>query len=198
MTPKQNKSILTAVLAVAVVTACTVALRSRPDNAARHEVWTAQQIEERSAPICRLLAIHQNDLRQVAESLDRISPDGTRHKIWAVDCIDGQGRPMVHTVWDAETGNLIVAAHEPHRGTKEMAATVKVDSAAKIAWRWMEELGVGRTAARWTVAQTPHVKGNSWMVVLHSPQYDATVIIDKKTQDLVYLTVKQMPPAHAS
>jgi hypothetical protein len=198
MTPKQNKSILTTVVAVAVATACTVALRSRPASAARHELLTAQQIAERSAPVCRLLAIHQNDLRQTTEALDRIAPDGTRHKIWAVDCIDGQGHPMVHTVWDAETGNLIVAAHDPHRGTKEMATTVKINSAAQVAWRWMEELGVGRTASRWTVAQAPHINGDSWLVVLRSPQYDATVIIDRKTQDLVYLTVKLVPPAHAS
>jgi len=183
--------ILGAVATIAVYAATT--MPAAPANAARRTQMTAQQAAEHAAPICRLLVSKPHDLQQLTQELSRIGSDGERHKIWVVDCVDSEGQHIVHTVWDAETGNLILTAHEPQRGMGHNEAAVNARDVAKTAWYWLEALGVSHTAPRWRVARAPQLNHDSWIVVMGSPQYNATVIFDKYTLDLVYLVVKEKP-----
>jgi hypothetical protein len=197
-TNKRQTSIAGALFGIATIGIYQGVIHSRSNNAARREMLTAQQLASQVAPICHLLTPPGQELRQVTESLYRIGPGGVRRRIWVADCVDSAGNHLVHTVWDAENGLLLAATHRPQRKSNGKTTPVSGGQADRVAWRWLEALGGGRIAPRWTALHPPKANGADWSVVLSSQQYDATILFDKNTQDLVCLMVKERPSPLAS
>jgi hypothetical protein len=158
-------------------------LRHRPEDMARKEMATARRVARLAGPVCRRLCGEGQELTQITEAMT--------HRVWTADCVDSRGDVVVHTIWDAQTGALFEACHYARRYSNGKQAPVSADQAATVAWRWLDALGGGNMAPRWTLLQPPVMAGVTWKVVLSSEKYSATVFFDKYTQDLALLVIKE-------
>ena len=153
-----------------------------------NRILTAQQIAARAQTICRLLSGFDGQLQQTTEQAERVDTDGRRHVIYAVDCENDSGQHGVHTLWDAETGRLIQATHQPRHSAADPA--IPANNPADVAWRWLQRLDVASWSSRWKVPTPPIRDGDNSVIKLVSEKYCATVVVNRYTDDLVYITIK--------
>jgi hypothetical protein len=156
---------------------------------------TEQKITERAVSICRLFNGNSGSLYQTTDRLMRIDAQGRRHPTYAVNYDNERGQLIIHTVWDAETGQLLVAAHYFQNRTTGNPKSQHGDRPAQAAWRWLERLGVSSLASRWYIDAPPTLYTSPWskvitqVVVLECDRYRATVYLDRNTEDLIWISV---------
>jgi hypothetical protein len=158
------------------------------DAALPPHVLTAQQIAERATPICRLLGGKGGELHQTTERLTQLR-DNCTHIVYAVDCDNSAGQHIIHTVWDAETGRLMLAGHELTHRTRRYLKPPSLNRPVSVAWQWLEQLSVAQLAPRWQVATPPKLIGITWLVILQGGGYRALVNIDQDTGDLISMSL---------
>src|SRR5262249_51450979 len=110
--------------------------------------YTAQQIVDRTLPLCQAILPHTDGLRLSIERSQSYTPNsGSRH-LWRVQCTDTTGKHLAEFLWEAQTGALALVVHNAELAVSSesqpaFTSFVKVpeeQTRAKAAWqayRWL-------------------------------------------------------------
>jgi len=182
-----------AVLSLLLVGRVAQDQRARNAVSGPHGRYTLAQIIKRSMPLCGALDTSHDSLRLICEPLPT-SADGKTCLVWMVDGLDPQGKFKVHLVWDAETGELMVASRsvEPRRWKK--GVELKRKEAQQITSSWLTTLGISELASGWKPDSDLHDTNFVWRVKWRTGTRGVSVSIDARTGEFIMAqTMRRVP-----
>ncbi len=158
---------------------------THPEQAHLYGRFTAQQILDRSEPLCRLLAPRANRLTLMAEP----TAQGVAYPCWIIECTDPTGQKLAYLSWDATTGQLFCASRASQRSVPRVGSPLNRHEAVRAAWQWLRDLGMAAQASRWRLVGAPRYNGAiwrpTWTVSWSAPDLRATVHVYVLTHELV-------------
>jgi len=114
--------------------------------------YTAAQILDRVAPLCRSVVPEADDLELSAR---QDLPDQARRHLWSLDGRDRLGRDILHLDWDADTGQAYIVSHWLAPASHDHMKLLSDQEAIEAAWGWLRALGIARNASYWRLARRP-------------------------------------------
>ncbi len=109
--------------------------------------------------------------------------------IWCAQSTDARGDDLAYTVWDAETGEPLLASIQARQA--DTGEPIARRSALREAGYWLRQLEPGRSAARWKLNGTAEALGDIWRVPCRSADRQAIITIDRSSGDLITAAIRR-------
>lgn len=146
---------LAASLAAGIAACAALSLRSQPGSSAgaalaRPSLSVLSRVVDRARLFSTRLDPRYSDLRFIADE----NMENDRGRLWTVDGLSAQGVGVVHLVWQATTGQLIVFGRlgmQPAPGQRRITAK----SATAITRDWLGVLYPEWNPLTWKLADKP-------------------------------------------
>ena len=148
-----------------------------------YATFTAQQVLDRAAPLCRAIAPEAIDLRVSADHSREIAP----LQFWSAVGTDTAGRDIVWLGWNADTNELCFVGHELHALHNGKLPSLSRDQAILAAWQWMRVLGFAQRVSRWRLASPPKrcgTWGGAWLVRWRAGDRAVSIIVGTHAGEL--------------
>jgi hypothetical protein len=182
--PRYRSLVLPVLLLSALAVGLSIRTRHvRPPQARPYGRFTAQQILDRSEPVCRLLAPQAHSLSLVAEP----TTQQTAHPCWNVTCSNQTGQPRAYLTWDALSGQLWCVGVPPPPPGKRPSLPLTAPEAVAASWRWLRMLGLAASAAHWQLGGKPQQLWGNWTLTWQAEDCRAEVKVNTNTRELVSL-----------
>ncbi len=179
-------------LAVCLSACCLLAVGARiryirPSALPRYGRYTAEQILERSEPLCRSVAPEAGKLLLSVEPLCLPNRLHVFRPFWQVYCYDEAGRDVCYLLWNALDGEICTI--EPRKPMPKRPARLPLDrdSALSSAMSWLRVLPATCSTAAWVLRREPMRTEGTWFTFWRDGSRRAAVAIDARTGGLVKL-----------
>ena len=145
--------------------------------------YTAAQILDRAAPLCRAVAPEAGDLDL---SVRRDLPDQANQHLWDVVARGRGGRDILNLCWNADTGEAYIVSHWFVPGPRSsLPPPLSRREAIAAAWNWLRALGIAERAPHWHLAGAPQKGDRVWSICWQADSRTAAIKVDDDTGALV-------------
>jgi len=150
--------------------------------------YTASQILDKTAFLCRIVAPEASGMLLSADRDVTDTSDGRLRRCWSVECTDVTDRFIACFTWNADTGNLWYVAHRAPKPAQRVGKGMSRQEAVRMAGCWMRSLGIAAQTPRWRLRGEPGREGNIWFVSWQADGRTATLSTDAYTGSLLGAT----------
>jgi hypothetical protein len=167
---------------------CSVRKRALEAEQSRpYANFTAQQILDRSLPLCRMVCPLANDLHLSAHPYPMSTAHQHRLRIWEVEYDDEASRQTGLVRWDATTGNLLYFSCFPLQPATDPSRAIDRRRAIAAARTWRSALRLTREGegAHWQLAPTSEYDGKRWAVTWSCADRIIRIRIDAASGSLI-------------
>ncbi len=189
-TAHSAQRILRTTLVGSLLAACVIAVAARiryvqPTTSPRFGHYTAEQILERSEPLCRSIRPDAGRLVLSAEPLTMHGRAQTVRRFWHVTCLDEAGTYVCNLLWNAEAAGPCSIGCRTGQSNWYTRQPLSRDSAVAAAARWLRVFCCTSPVPAWALASEPEPTSQSWYTYWRAGSRAASVAIDAHTGGVV-------------